>query len=487
MDRFRAMQVLTRGAQAGSFSRVADSLGLRRAGAALPRLVCALALGGAAAGCAMPPARPDPRVLEARPVIVIDERGQPALRAAHEVARHVADDATAGELLAAHLAHVEGTLAAPLVHGNEARVLIDGPATHRAMFRAIADARRHVHLETYILEPGEPGERLAALLSERRAAGVEVRVLYDSVGSLATPHEYFERLRAADIELCEFNPVISLRRAVWRLNNRDHRKLLVVDGRVAFTGGINVSGAYRAGSSASRAAPSVEEGWRDTHVAVEGPVVSEFQNLFLANWRRQRCAALPVGDDMAPEVPRGDKVMRLLAADPEAGRSDFYVALLSAIDHARRRVWITNGYFVPDDGLLQGLIGAARRGVDVRLVLPGFSDFWAPFHAGRSHYSALLAAGVRILERHDALLHAKTVVIDGVWSSIGSTNLDWRSFVHNYEADLLLLDPAFGREMEQMFERDAQRAREIDPAAWARRGLGERLLEWFARRWAYLL
>ncbi len=485
------MQLLSRGAQAGSFWRLADSLGVRRAAARLPRLVWALALGGAAAGCATPPSGPDPRVLEARPVFLIDERGQPAQRAAHELARQVADDATAGELLAAHLAHVEGTLAAPLVLGNEARVLIDGPATHRAMFRAIAEARRHVHLETYTLEPGEPGERLAALLTERRAAGVEVRVLYDSVGSLATPPEYFERLRAAGIELCAFNPVISLRRAVWRLNNRDHRKLLVVDGRVAFTGGINISSAYRAGSSgSSRAPPSVEEGWRDTHVAVEGPVVGEFQNLFLANWRRQRCAALPPGDEVtpgAPGSPRGDKLMRLLAADPEAGRSDFYVALLSAIDHARRRVWITNGYFVPDDGLLQGLIGAARRGVDVRLVLPGFSDFWAPFHAGRSHYSVLLAVGVRILERHDAMLHAKTVVIDGVWSSIGSTNLDWRSFVHNYEADLLLLDPAFGREMERMFQRDAQRAREIDPAAWARRGLGDRLLEWFARRWAYLL
>jgi len=454
----------------------------------LLRLAIALTLA-AAAGCATPPPGPDPRGVAATPVFVVDERGKPALRTSDEVARRVTDNATEGELLAEHLAHVEGALAAPLVLGNEARVLIDGPATHRAMFRAIAEARRHIHLETYILETGEPGERLAALLTERRAAGVEVRVLYDGVGSLATPPEYFERLKAAGIEVCEFNPVNPLRRAVgWRLNNRDHRKLLVVDGRVAFTGGINISGVYSAGSSgSSRAGLLVEEGWRDTHVAVEGPVVSEFQQLFLASWRRQRCSAPPVGDYVAPERPRGDKAMRLLAADPEVGRSDFYVALLSAIEHARRRVWITNGYFVPDDGMLQGLIGAARRGVDVRLVLPGFSDFWAPFHAGRSHYAALLAAGVRILERHDALLHAKTAVIDGVWSSIGSTNLDWRSFVHNYEVDLLLLDPAFGREMEQMFHRDEKIARQVDPAEWARRGLVDRMLEWFARRWAYLL
>ncbi len=444
--------------------------------------VLSLLLAGA---CATQPPAPE---TENALVRVTDRHGRTSAKDADEVARRVAGD-DAAELLAAHLRHMEGVLAAPLVFGNEARVLIDGPETHRAMFGAIGRARRHIHLETYILETGEPGERLAALLAERREAGVEVRVLYDSVGSIGTPPEYFDRLRAAGVEVCEFSPVNPLKAARgWRINNRDHRKLLVVDGAVAFTGGVNISGVYTAGSFASaRRAPSVDTGWRDTHVMVEGPVVAEFQRLFLAGWLRQDCAGPPGRGYFPPLRPRGDKAMRLVAADPEAGRSELYLALRSAIGHAKRRVWLTYGYFVPDEEILETLDGAARRGVDVRLVLPGFSDFWAPLYAGRSHYERLLAAGVRILERHDALLHAKTAVIDGVWASIGSTNLDWRSFVHNYEADVLVLDPGFGGEMERLFRLDEAAAHEILPEAWRRRGLWARMLEWFARRWAYLL
>lgn len=179
--------------------------------------------------------------------------------------------------------------------------------------------------------------------------------------------------------------------------------------------------------------------------------------------------------------------MRLVAADPLIERSELYVALLSAIENALRRVWLTYGYFVPDDRLLQSLRNAAQRGVDVRLALPGFSDFWAPFHAGRSHYSDLLDAGVRIFERRDALLHAKTAVIDSVWSSVGSTNLDWRSFVHNYEADVLVLDNGFAGELEHLFELDESASHEITEDEWKRRDIGTRFLEWLARRWEYLL
>src|SRR5207244_1194571 len=154
---------------------------------------------------------------------------------------------------------------------------------------------------------------------------------------------------------------------------------------------------------------------------------------------------------------------------------------------AKKRAWLTVGYFVPDSRMHDALAAAARRGVDVRLVLPGFSDFWAPIHAGRSHYDGLLGAGVRIYEWHKALMHAKTAVIDSAWSSVGSTNLDWRSFVHNYEADLIVLDPAFAKEMERRFELDLGQSVEIERHAWARRGGVARLKEWVARRWEYLL
>jgi cardiolipin synthase len=179
--------------------------------------------------------------------------------------------------------------------------------------------------------------------------------------------------------------------------------------------------------------------------------------------------------------------MRVVTSDPEAGASETYVALLSAIAQAERRIWLTYGYFVPDDATIEALKGAAGRGVDVRLVLPGFSDFWAPLYAGRSHYAGLLDAGVRIFERRDALLHAKTAVIDGVWSSVGSTNLDWRSFVHNYEADVIVLGVPFARDLERLFALDVAASHEVTRDEWARRGPVERVREWFARRWEYLL
>ena len=179
--------------------------------------------------------------------------------------------------------------------------------------------------------------------------------------------------------------------------------------------------------------------------------------------------------------------MRVVSADPVDRESEMYVQLLGAIGRARSRVWLTIGYFVPDPVSKQALIDAARRGVDVRLVVPGYSDFWAPVYAGRSHYEELLAAGVRIHEWREALMHAKTAVIDSTWSSVGSTNLDWRSFVHNYEADLVVHDAGFAAEMERRFQRDLAAATEIDAAAWKMRGTAEKLKEWFARRWEYLL
>jgi len=353
------------------------------------------------------------------------------------------------------------------------------------MFEAMAAARDHISLETYILDGGEIGERLAGLLAKKIDEGVKVNLIYDGVGSIGTPAAYFDRLRASGVAVCEFNPVSD----VQRVNNRDHRKILVVDGRVAFTGGINISEAYSMGSARARRTPQKETkvGWRDTQVRVEGPVVAEFQRLFLDSWELQDCG--PAGEAAYfPKPARsGPMQMRVVRAQPGGDSAEMYDALLTAIGKARRRVWLTVGYFAPDPGMQQALIAAARRGVDVRLVLPGYSDFWAPVYAGRSHYDELLAAGVHIHEWREALMHAKTAVIDSAWSSVGSTNLDWRSFVHNYEADVVILDAGFAAAMEDRFRRDLAAATEIDPAAWKVRGVGEKLKEWIARRWEYLL
>ncbi len=193
------------------------------------------------------------------------------------------------------------------------------------MFEAIARARDHVNLQTYILEAGAIGQRLAELLIRKRAQGVRVNVLYDSVGSIKTPAEYFQQLRAAGIAVCEFNPINPLKAPRgWEINNRDHRKILVVDGRVAFTGGINISGVYSAGSFGSRRTKlaSKDEGWRDTHIATRGPIVAEFQRLYLDAWTRQGCEG-PAPAAYFPKVAeRGDWTMRLVASDPEAGASE---------------------------------------------------------------------------------------------------------------------------------------------------------------------
>jgi cardiolipin synthase len=384
----------------------------------------------------------------------------------------------------------DAPVSAPLLTGNDARLLVDGPATHKAMFAAIAGARDHVHLQSYIVEAGEVGERLARLLERKRGQGVRVHVLYDSLGSRGTPREYFERLQAADIAVCEANPVNPAKESrSANPNNRDHRKVLVVDGRVAFTGGINISGVYSAGSFGSRPRTAPRDGgWRDTHVMMRGPIVGEFQRLFLEAWERHQCG--PIAQRAAyfpPTAPAGGWAMRLVGNDPEQGASEMYVALLSALQRAQARAWLTYGYFVPDPETIRTLKEAAARGVDVRLVLPGVSDFWAPLYAGRSHYEDLLVAGVRIFERRDALLHAKTAVIDGVWSSVGSTNLDWRSFVHNYEADVIVLGAPFARRLEDLFARDVERSAEIALADWRGRGPLPRMKEWLARAWEYFL
>ncbi|MGE5640355.1 MAG: phospholipase D-like domain-containing protein [Clostridia bacterium] len=382
----------------------------------------------------------------------------------------------------------------PLVQGNDAQLLVDGPQTHGSMFAAMERARDHINLETYILEGGEVGERAARIIEAKVKQGVKVNVLYDGVGSIATPKEYFQRLKDAGAALCEFNPVNPAKaKRGWDINNRNHRKITVVDGQVAFTGGINISSTYSSGSR-SRRPPSevkrgekVQKGWRDTDVKAEGPVVARFQHLFLDAWTLEKCPPLPQAKYFPRLPPRGKMPMRVVSADPDSGKSEMYGALLSAIRDAKKRAWLTIGYFVPDPESIRTLEEAARRGIDVRLVLPGVSDFWAPVAAGRSHYGELLAAGVKIYEWRETVMHAKTAVVDDAWASVGSTNLDWRSIVHNYEADLIVYDPDFTESLARRFQADVKESVEIRADQWADRGVVERAKEWLARRWEYFL
>lgn len=396
----------------------------------------------------------------------------------------------------------------PLVVGNRARLLQDGAATYQAMFEAIAQAQDHINLESYILDDDAVGERFAELLLARQRAGVQVNLMYDSVGAWGTDPAFFEPLRDAGVQVVEFNPLQPWAAlAPWAPNHRDHRKLLVVDGRLAILGGVNISGVYASGSSlrglrhrpgkASGAETGVQAGggtgalpalpWRDTDILIEGPAVAEFQRLFLQSWQRQRGPTL-AGRNYFPVVPAmGPQVVRAIASSPDDPYSLMYLSLLAALGQAQRQIRITQAYFVPDRQLMRALTTAAARGVQVQLILPGQSDSGLTFHAGRSEYTELLQAGVEVFEMRHVLLHAKTAVIDGLWSCVGSSNLDWRSALDNDEINAVVLGEAFAATLQQAFETDLLASTPITWAQWQQRPLSWRLKEWGARRLARLL
>ncbi|MBL0919143.1 MAG: cardiolipin synthase B [Hydrogenophaga sp.] len=398
------------------------------------------------------------------------------------------------ELFVHHLRTLTRSGDADLYRGNRTRLLVDGPATFGAMKKAIAQARGRVLLQSYIFEDRGVAAEVADLLLQRAADGVKVAVIYDAVGSITTPVEFFQRLTEGGVAVCEFNPINPVRRpGYWGITHRDHRKLLVVDQDVAFTGGINISRVYGAGSGSWRrsSAPppdaTLDDGWRDTQVELRGPVVPAMARVFEATWREQGCdGALgePSGQPAAAEP--GDRVVKVLASDPRDATNRIYSALLSAIDAAQKEVHLTMAYFAPGSDFVQALCDAAQRGVAVELVLPGRSDSSLALHAGRSYYTQMLQAGVRIHEMDQAVMHAKTAVIDGVFSTVGSSNLDWLSFVTNNELNVIVLGEEFGTEMNTLFKRDRADSREITLEAWGRRGPGSRLMEGVGRlmeRW----
>ena len=421
-------------------------------------------------------------------VTVRDEQGRTDALPVRRVLAEVGKEGRA-ELVAHHLGVMAASGDVDLYRGNAARLLVDGPAAFEAMKRAIADARSRILLESYIVENEGIAAEIGALLARKASEGVAVALIYDSVGSLATPSEYFQSLEEVGVATCAFNPLNPLRRpGYWGINHRDHRKLLVVDNEVAFTGGINISrvyssGSFRPWSSAERdgAADALDEGWRDTQIELRGAVVGALADSFATMWAKQGCRG-GLSEAPPPTVAApGDRIVKVLTSEPSDDENRIYRVLLSAIDAARVSVHVTMAYFVPGEDMVQAFCDAAGRGVKVGLLLPGRSDFALVLQGGRSYYAQLLDCGVEIHELEHALLHAKTAVIDGVLSTVGSSNMDWRSFVMNSEINVVVLGAELGAEMEALFEKDLEKARRIDPDAWARRGLGQRFMEMLGR------
>jgi cardiolipin synthase len=454
-------------------------------------LIAAWATLTVLAGCSSPPVIvSDVRPGRAAAVPLKGAAGPLSASQSKAVLDRLARGGQPSDIFDRHLAREEAFAGSPLTAGNRVRLLRDGPATYQAMIDAIGAARDHVNLETYILEDDEVGQRFAQALLAKRREGVQVNLIHDSAGTIGTPAAFFDRLKAGGVSVLEFHPLNpALTRKEWELNRRDHRKLLIVDGSTAFLGGINISSVYSGGSfrPGSRARGDLGPLWRDTHLQLEGPVVAELQRLLFASWDSQRGPPLPTSNYFPPPRTAGREVVRAIGSSPDETFSQFYATLLSAIASAETSIRLTNAYFVPDPQLVEALEAAVRRGVEVTLILPSKTDWGLVFHAGRSHYARLLRAGVKIHERRGAILHAKSALIDGVWSTVGSTNLDWRSFLHNYELDAVVLGADFGGQMQAMFEADLAASEAITLEDWRRRPVDLWLKEWFSRLWAYWL
>jgi cardiolipin synthase A/B len=386
-------------------------------------------------------------------------------------------------LLDYHLAAMRDIGAPPLLTGNGVELLIDGPRTYEAMFTAIEKAREYVLVESFIFEEAIHNDRkLSSLLEQAARRGVHVYVLYDAIGSLTTEQTFLAGLGDAGISLCVFNPLNPLDHRFAGLNQRDHRKIVVVDGEIAFAGGVNFSNAYRIASRQARRRGlsqqnALHEGWRDTHIGLRGTAAKHLESLFRETWTQAECEGAVEPAFRADAIKGGDKIVQIVASTPDDEKNEIYMTLLSVLTYAQQSIDITMAYFVPDDMLEDALKAAAKRGVTVRIILPSYSDFSGVFYAGRAHYRELLDSGVKLYELEDAFLHSKSIVVDGVWSSIGSTNFDWRSFVHNNEISVCVIDQGFARQMNDAFARDLADSNEITLAEWKKRGFVERFKE----------
>jgi cardiolipin synthase len=362
----------------------------------------------------------------------------------------------------------------PPVTGNRVIFLTRGDEAYDAVHTLIAEARDHIHAEFFILDVDVVGKRFVQALAARAKEGVRVRLLLDDVGSWRALRRMVRPLREAGGEVAAFLPALPLQRR-RSAHLRNHRKLLVADGRKAFTGGMNIGKKYM-GPRVTKAQ------WRDASVLVKGPAVADLQALFLDDWAYATDQTEP-GGDLFPELPavvggnHAPCTLQVAASGPDRATQPIYQGVFTAFTAARRRLWIETPYFVPDEGILAALRNAALRNVDVRLIVPASSDLRIVSWAGRSYFNELLAVGVRIFLYRPTNLHSKVLIIDDDVAGIGSPNVDIRSFFLNFELGLFLYDYPRIEELAAIFREDLSRSEEVDPEAFARRSRARRLLE----------
>ncbi|NHZ82423.1 cardiolipin synthase [Massilia sp. CCM 8695] len=358
-------------------------------------------------------------------------------------------------------------LGPPILEGNQVQVLLNGDQIFPSMLKAIREARHTITLETYIYWSESIGQEFTQALSERARAGVKVHVMLDFIGSMKMENAAIEQMQQAGVQLQRYH------KPVWwkftRLNNRTHRKLLVVDGNIGFTGGVGIADQWR-GTGQDK------QHWRDTHFRVEGPVVGQMQAVFADNWTKATGAVLDGPHYFPPLKPLGGHAAQMFSSSPSGGSESMLLMYLMAITAARDTIHLSSSYFVPDELTIHALVAAAKRGVKVKIITPGEDiDSDLVRIASRERWGDLLAAGIEIAEYQPTMFHVKALVVDSLMVSVGSTNFDNRSFSLNDEANLNVIERAFATEQVAIFDQDWRHARQITLQAWQQRPWTEKV------------
>jgi len=363
-------------------------------------------------------------------------------------------------------------LGPPIVEGNNVEVLLNGDQIFPSMLKAIREAEKTITLETYIYWSESIGKEFSEALIERARAGVKVHVMLDFIGSIKLNEPVIAAMKAAGIKLERYH------KPVWwkltKLNNRTHRKVLIVDGKIGFTGGVGIADQWR-GSAQSK------EHWRDTHFRVEGPVVGQMQAVFNDNWTKATGVVLD-GETYFPSLPaKGSHAAQMFSSSPSGGSESMLLMYLMSITAAKDTIHLSSSYFVPEELTIKALVAAAKRGVKVRIITPGQEiDAQLVRAASRERWGDLLKAGVQIAEYQPTMFHVKALVVDSLMVSVGSTNFDNRSFSLNDEANLNVLDPVFAQQQIAIFDDDWKKAKIISHAQWEARPLKEKFGGWLA-------
>ena len=368
-----------------------------------------------------------------------------------------------------------------LTFDNEVEILVNGEKKFERLRKDLGNAKNHIHMEYFVLFDDELGAELIDILSKKAKEGVKVRLIYDDVGSDISSNAK-NKMTEAGVQHFPFMPV-RFSNSTSKLNYRDHRKIVVIDGTVGYVGGINLDQKYDNSYENERY-------WRDTHLRLQGGAVGSLQSSFLLTWNFVTDDETEIDQDLFPEYKSESQepvAIQMAASGPDTDWANIMEALFCAITAARKRIYITSPYYMPNDAIFTALKTAARSGVDVRVILPYESDSWAAQFASDSYIEESLESGIRIFRYCKGFIHAKTMLVDDRLSTIGTANLDYRSFALNFEITALIYNEAINDQLAGIFENDLEGCEEVELERWKERGLGRKLKESFSRLWAPLL